>query len=125
MKPKFLSGVILLLGVVSFLVKAQDKPPGQKPKPLEPSSLQQPEPTASAQVRSAAEKYFSAAERTCADAVGSGCCKDDGSSGFGFWPGGLSWALTKKETTPSRRMTPLRNFGFMVYPSLLLKIGRA
>ena len=62
MKPKFLSGVILLLGVVSFLVKAQDKPPGQKPKPLEPSSLQQPEPTASAQVRSAAEKYFSDVE---------------------------------------------------------------
>jgi len=62
MKPKFLSGVILLVGVVSFLVKAQDKPPGQKPKPLEPSSLQQPEPTASAQVRSAAEKYFSDVE---------------------------------------------------------------
>ena len=62
MKPKFLSGVILLLGVVSFLVKAQDKPPGQNPKPLEPSSLQQPEPTASAQVRSAAEKYFSDVE---------------------------------------------------------------
>ena len=62
MKPKFLSAVILLLGIVSFLVKAQDKPPGQKPKPLEPSSLQQPEPAASAQVRSAAEKYFSDVE---------------------------------------------------------------
>ena len=62
MKPKFLSVVILLLGVVCFLVKAQDKPLGQKPKPLEPSSLQQPEPAASARVRSAAEKYFSDVE---------------------------------------------------------------
>jgi protein SCO1/2 len=62
MKPKFLSAVVLLLGIVSFLVKAQDKPPGQKPKPLEPSSLQQPEPVGSAQVRSAAEKYFSDVE---------------------------------------------------------------
>jgi len=62
MKPKFLSAVILLLGVVSFSVKAQDQPTGQKPKPLEPSSLQQPEPAASARVRSAAEKYFSDVE---------------------------------------------------------------
>jgi protein SCO1/2 len=62
MKPKFLSAVILLLGVVSFSVKAQDQPPGQKPKPLEPSSLQQPEPAASARVRSPAEKYFSDVE---------------------------------------------------------------
>jgi protein SCO1 len=62
MKPKFLSAVILLLGVVCFLVKAQDKPLGQKPKPLEPSSLQQPEPAASARVRSPAEKYFSDVE---------------------------------------------------------------
>lgn len=62
MKPKLLSAVIILLGVVSFLVKAQDQPAGQKPKPLEPSSLQQPEPAASARVRSAAEKYFSDVE---------------------------------------------------------------
>src|SRR6185436_4415743 len=62
MKPKFLSVVILLLGVVCFLVKAQDKPLGQKPKPLEPSSLQQPVASASARVRSPAEKYFSDVE---------------------------------------------------------------
>jgi len=62
MKPRFLSAVILLLGVISFSVKAQDQPPGQKPKPLEPSSLQQPEPAASARVRSPAEKYFSDVE---------------------------------------------------------------
>ena len=62
MKPKFLSAVILLLGAVSFSIKAQDQPPGQKPKPLEPSSLQQPVSTASARVRSAAEKYFSDVE---------------------------------------------------------------
>jgi len=62
MKPKFLSAIILLLGVVSFSVKGQDQPTGQKPKPLEPSSLQQPEPAASAQMRSPAEKYFSDVE---------------------------------------------------------------
>src|SRR6185369_13794311 len=62
MKVVFLSTVILLLGVVSFSVKAQDQPPGQKPKPLEPSSLQQPEPAASARVLSPAEKYFSDVE---------------------------------------------------------------
>jgi protein SCO1/2 len=62
MKPKLLSAVIILLGVVSFLVRAQDKPPGHKPKPLEPSSLQQPEPAASGPERSAAEKYFSDVE---------------------------------------------------------------
>jgi len=62
MKLKFLSAVILLLGVISFSVKAQDQPPGQKPKPLEPSSLQQPAPAASARVRSPAEKYFSDVE---------------------------------------------------------------
>jgi len=62
MKPKFLSAVILLLGVVSFSVKAQDEAPSQKPKPLEPSSLQQPEPAASARLRSPAEKYFSDVE---------------------------------------------------------------
>jgi protein SCO1 len=62
MKLKFLSAVILLLGVISFSVKGQDPPPGQKPKPLEPSSLQQPEPAASARVRSPAEKYFSDVE---------------------------------------------------------------
>jgi protein SCO1/2 len=62
MKLKFLSAVILLLGVISFSVKAQDQPPGQKPKPLEPSSLQQPEPAALARVRSPAEKYFSDVE---------------------------------------------------------------
>lgn len=61
MKAKFLSAVILLLVVVFFSVKAQDQPLGQKPKPLEPSSLQQPEP-ASARVRSPAEKYFSDVE---------------------------------------------------------------
>ncbi len=62
MKPKFLSAVILLLVVVFFAVKAQDQPLGQKPKPLEPSSLQQPEPAASARARSPAEKYFSDVE---------------------------------------------------------------
>ena len=62
MKLKFLSTVILLLGAISFSVKAQDQPPGQKLKPLEPSSLQQPEPAASARVRSPAEKYFSDVE---------------------------------------------------------------
>lgn len=61
MKPGFLSAVILL-GVVSFSVKAQDKPLGQKPKPPEPSSLQQPVATAPAQTRSPAEKYFSDVE---------------------------------------------------------------
>jgi protein SCO1 len=62
MKLKFLSAVILLVGILSFSVKAQDQPPGQKPKPLEPSSLRQPEPAASARVRSPAEKYFSDVE---------------------------------------------------------------
>jgi protein SCO1/2 len=62
MKPKFLSAIILLLGVVSFSVKGQDQPRDQKPKPLEPSSLQQPEPAASARMRSPAEKYFSDVE---------------------------------------------------------------
>ena len=62
MKPKFLSAVILLLGVVSFSVKSQDQPPGQKAKPLEPPSLQQPEPAALARTRSPAEKYFSDVE---------------------------------------------------------------
>jgi len=62
MKPKFFSAVIVLLGLVSFSIKGQDQPTGQKPKPLEPSSLQQLEPAASAPVRSAAEKYFSDVE---------------------------------------------------------------
>ena len=62
MKLKFLSAVILLLVVVLFSVKAQDQPPGQKPKPLEPSSLQQPVSTAPARVQSPAEKYFSDVE---------------------------------------------------------------
>ena len=61
MKPKFLSAIILLLGV-SFSVTGQDQPTGQKPKPLEPSSLQQPEPAVSARMRSPAEKYFSDVE---------------------------------------------------------------
>ena len=62
MKPKFLSAVIILLGVVSFSVKSQDQPAAQKPKPPEPSSAQQPEPAASGRVRSPAEKYFSDVE---------------------------------------------------------------
>src|SRR6476660_1118447 len=62
MKTKFLSAGILLLGVVYFSVKAQDQPSARKPKPPEPSSIQQPEPAASARVRSAAEKYFSDVE---------------------------------------------------------------
>jgi len=62
MKPKFFSAVIVLLGLLSFSIKGQDQPTGQKPKPLEPSSLQQLEPAASASVRSAAEKYFSDVE---------------------------------------------------------------
>jgi protein SCO1/2 len=61
MKPKFLSAVILL-GVVSLSVHTQDQPVGQKPKPLEPSSLQQPVSTAPARVRSPAERYFSDVE---------------------------------------------------------------
>jgi len=62
MKLKLLSAIILLLGVVSFPVKGQDQPSGRKPKAPEPSSLQQPEPAASARVRSPAEKYFSDVE---------------------------------------------------------------
>ena len=62
MKPKFLSAVILLLGVISFSVKGQDQARDQRPKPLEPSSLQQPEPAASARISSPAEKYFSDVE---------------------------------------------------------------
>src|SRR6185437_9940260 len=62
MKAKFLSAVILLLVVVFFSVKAQEQPLGQKPKPLEPSSLQQPVSTAPARVQSPAEKYFSDVE---------------------------------------------------------------
>ena len=62
MKLKFLSAFILLLGVVSFSGMAQDQTTGQKSKPLEPLSLQQPVPTAPAQVSSAAEKYFSDVE---------------------------------------------------------------
>jgi cytochrome oxidase Cu insertion factor (SCO1/SenC/PrrC family) len=62
MKSKFLSAVILLLGIVYFSVKAQDQPAGQKPKPRDPSSLQQPVDTASVQTRSPAEKYFSDVE---------------------------------------------------------------
>ena len=62
MKPKFLSAVVLLLVVVFFSVKAQDQPLGQKPKPLEPSSLQQPVSTAPARAPSPAEKYFSDVE---------------------------------------------------------------
>jgi len=62
MKPKFLSAVVLLLVVVFFSVKAQDQPLGQKPKPLEPSSLQQPVSTVPARAPSPAEKYFSDVE---------------------------------------------------------------
>ena len=62
MKLKLLSAVILLLGVVSFPVKGQDQPPSRKLKPPEPSSLQQPEPAASARMHSPAEKYFSDVE---------------------------------------------------------------
>ena len=62
MKPKFLSAVVLLLVVVFFSVKAQDQPLGQKPKPLEPSSLQQPVSIAPARAPSPAEKYFSDVE---------------------------------------------------------------
>ena len=62
MKLKLLSAIILLLGVVSFPVKGQDQPPGRKLKAPEPSSLQQPEPAASARMPSPAEKYFSDVE---------------------------------------------------------------
>ena len=62
MKSKFLSAGILLLGVVYFSVKAQDQPTARKPKPVEPSSIQQPEPATSARMGSAAEKYFSDVE---------------------------------------------------------------
>jgi protein SCO1 len=62
MRPNFLSAGILLLGVVYFSVKAQDQPGARKPKPPEPSSIQQPEPAASARMGSAAEKYFSDVE---------------------------------------------------------------
>ena len=61
MKPKFLSAV-LLLGAVTFSIKAQDQSPGEKPKPPEPSSLRQLEPAASARMPSPAEKYFSDVE---------------------------------------------------------------
>ena len=60
MKPKFLSAVIILLGVVSFSVKSKDQSTAQKPKTLEPSSLQEPAPAP--RVRSPAEKYFSDVE---------------------------------------------------------------
>jgi len=61
MKPRFLSAVVILLAVVAFSagsIRAQDQPPGQKPKPSMPSSLQ-PE---AAPARSPAEKYFSDVE---------------------------------------------------------------
>src|SRR5687767_12519932 len=64
MRPRCLTAVVILLGVVAFLagvIRAQDQPPGQKPKPSMPSSLQ-PEAAASAPARSPAEKYFSDVE---------------------------------------------------------------
>jgi protein SCO1/2 len=65
MKPKLLSAIMLLVGVISFSAmstRGQDKPVDQKPKPPMPASLQQAETPAPATVRSPAEKYFSDVE---------------------------------------------------------------
>jgi len=64
MKPRILSAVVILLGVVGFFaasIRAQEQSPGEKPKPSMPSSLQA-EAAASAVSRSPAEKYFSDVE---------------------------------------------------------------
>ena len=64
MRSRCLIAVVILLGIAAFLagvIRAQDQPPGQKPKPSMPSSLQ-PEAAASAPARSPAEKYFSDVE---------------------------------------------------------------
>src|SRR5215207_6260695 len=64
MRSRCLIAIVILLGIAAFLagvIRAQDQPPGQKPKPSMPSSLQ-PEAAASAPARSPAEKYFSDVE---------------------------------------------------------------
>jgi len=64
MRSRCLIAIVILLGIAAFLagvIRAQDQPPGQKPKPSIPSSLQL-EAAASAPARSPAEKYFSDVE---------------------------------------------------------------
>lgn len=70
MKPKLLSAMMLFVGVVFFsitTVHGQDQTPGERPKPPMPAALQQVKPVASANVNSAAEKYFSDVELTNQD----------------------------------------------------------
>jgi protein SCO1/2 len=65
MKPKLLSAIMLVVGVISFSAMStsgQDQTTDQKAKPPMPASLQQAEPAALASVRSPAEKYFSDVE---------------------------------------------------------------
>jgi protein SCO1/2 len=67
MKAKNLSAAIMLVGVISFssLVRAQERPAGQRPAPSKPSSLEDARmegPAASANAVSPARKYFSDVE---------------------------------------------------------------
>jgi protein SCO1/2 len=65
MKPKLLSAIMLIVGIISFSAVSthgQDQTPDKKAKPPAPASLQQAEPAAAASVRSPAEKYFSDVE---------------------------------------------------------------
>ena len=65
MKPKLLSAIMLVVGVISFSAmsaRGQNQTTDQKAKPPMPASLQQAEPAAPASVRSPAEKYFSDVE---------------------------------------------------------------
>ena len=67
MKAKSLSAAIMLVGVISFssLVRAQERPAGQRSAPSQPSSLENVKtesPAASANALSPARKYFSDVE---------------------------------------------------------------
>jgi protein SCO1/2 len=68
MKSKSFSASILFLGVISFSaasIRGQAQPPGQRPAPAMPPSLQEhslTEPAVSASAPSPAEKYFSDVE---------------------------------------------------------------
>ena len=65
MKPKLLSTIMLLIGVVFWSttsIHAQEQAPAQRPKPPMPTALQQAQPAAATSVNSAAEKYFSDVE---------------------------------------------------------------
>lgn len=68
MKSKSFSAFILFLGVISFLaalIRGQAQPPGQRPAPAMPPSLQEhslTEPAVSVSAPSPAEKYFSDVE---------------------------------------------------------------